>query len=107
MEDCPTCKPPEGSVNHVPGHVFVGWGCGWQPCPRCGGSGKLSGAPANRKEALAQIIETGLTITAMVALAKAFQLDEREAADADRVLQRMDEHWAEEVESYLRAWGRL
>lgn len=35
---CESCKRPEGRVNHVPGHVFVGWGCGWQVCPCCGGS---------------------------------------------------------------------
>lgn len=30
---CETCARPEGAVNHVPGHIFVGWGMGWQPCP--------------------------------------------------------------------------
>jgi hypothetical protein len=39
--ECPGCKKPEGSVNHVHGHVFVGWGCGWQPCARCGGSSRI------------------------------------------------------------------
>ena len=35
---CETCRRPEGAANHVPGHVFVGWGQGWQPCPDCGGT---------------------------------------------------------------------
>jgi hypothetical protein len=38
---CPACKRPPDAVNHVPGHVFVGWGCGWQPCPRCGGTERI------------------------------------------------------------------
>lgn len=38
--ECTSCRAPEGAVNHVPGHVFVGWGRGWQPCPVCGGTGK-------------------------------------------------------------------
>jgi hypothetical protein len=38
LVECPTCKRPEGAVNHVPGHIFVGWGQGWQPCPKCAGS---------------------------------------------------------------------
>lgn len=25
-------------THHVPGHVFFGWGTGWQPCPTCGGT---------------------------------------------------------------------
>lgn len=36
---CQSCKRPEGAVNHVPGHVFVGFGVGWQLCPMCRGSG--------------------------------------------------------------------
>ena len=39
-EDCPHCRRPEDAVNHVPGHIFVGWGHGWQPCPHCGGTTK-------------------------------------------------------------------
>lgn len=39
-EDCPHCRRPEDAVNHVPGHIFVGWGHGWQPCPYCGGTTK-------------------------------------------------------------------
>lgn len=35
---CEACKHPEGAVNHVRGHVFVGMGHGWQPCPTCGGA---------------------------------------------------------------------
>lgn len=38
-EPCPSCLPIPGAVNHVPGHIFVGWGRGWQPCIACGGSG--------------------------------------------------------------------
>lgn len=38
---CLACKRPVDAVNHVPGHVFVGWGIGWQPCPSCGGSGEV------------------------------------------------------------------
>ncbi len=38
MVTCESCKRPEDAVNHVPGHVFVGWGCGWQLCPKCLGS---------------------------------------------------------------------
>lgn len=37
---CEHCVKPEGAINHVPGHVFVGWGHGWQPCVYCGGSMK-------------------------------------------------------------------
>jgi hypothetical protein len=37
--ECPSCKRPDGALNHVHGHIFVGWGHGWQPCPKCGGSG--------------------------------------------------------------------
>ncbi len=37
--DCST--PTLGAVNHVTGHVFVGWGLGWQPCPTCGGAGRV------------------------------------------------------------------
>ncbi len=43
---CETCKRPEDAVNHVPGHIFVGWGMGWQPCPTCGGSGVVGGPSA-------------------------------------------------------------
>ena len=43
-DPCPHCLRPEGAVNHVPGHIFVGWGHGWQPCPHCGGSATLDGA---------------------------------------------------------------
>jgi len=41
MSDCQVCKrPDDGRVNHVHGHIFVGWGMGWQPCSACGGSGQ-------------------------------------------------------------------
>ena len=36
---CKECKPADDAVNHVQGHVFVGWGHGWQPCHACKGSG--------------------------------------------------------------------
>lgn len=35
---CQTCECPNDSANHVPGHVFVGSGAGWQPCPNCDGT---------------------------------------------------------------------
>lgn len=35
---CLSCARPEDAANHVPGHVFVGWGQGWQLCPACEGS---------------------------------------------------------------------
>ncbi|MEO8035468.1 MAG: hypothetical protein ABI837_13615 [Acidobacteriota bacterium] len=38
-EPCPDCKRPDDAVNHVTGHVFVGWGIGWQLCTTCNGSG--------------------------------------------------------------------
>lgn len=36
---CPHCAPAPNAVNHVIGHIFVGWGHGWQPCIHCKGSG--------------------------------------------------------------------
>jgi len=39
--ECDSCKRTEGTVNHVPGHIFVGWGHGWQACTQCGGRGIL------------------------------------------------------------------
>jgi hypothetical protein len=38
LVECPACKRPADAVNHVPGHIFVGWGHGWQPCSKCAGS---------------------------------------------------------------------
>jgi len=38
--ECPDCKQSNGAVNHVVGHIFVGWGHGWQPCIHCNGTGK-------------------------------------------------------------------
>lgn len=32
---CPVCARPPDAKNHVTGHMFVGWGHGWQPCSRC------------------------------------------------------------------------
>lgn len=39
-EPCPHCKRPDNPAitNWVTGHVFVGWGIGWQRCRFCGGS---------------------------------------------------------------------
>jgi len=34
--ECEACRRPEGAVNHVPGHIFIGMGHGWQPCPHHG-----------------------------------------------------------------------
>lgn len=39
--ECPHCKPAPDAVNHVPGHIFVGFGIGWRPCIHCGGSCKV------------------------------------------------------------------
>ncbi len=38
-ELCESCRPHAADRNHPPGMIFVGWGQGWQPCQRCGGSG--------------------------------------------------------------------
>jgi len=38
-ELCEGCRPRATDRNHPPGMIFVGWGHGWQPCKRCGGSG--------------------------------------------------------------------
>lgn len=38
-ELCAACRPRATDRNHPPGMIFVGWGHGWQPCQRCGGSG--------------------------------------------------------------------
>jgi uncharacterized protein (TIGR02996 family) len=35
---CESCARPEGRVNHVPGHIFVGFGIGWKVCGYCEGS---------------------------------------------------------------------
>lgn len=37
-ELCQDCRPRATDRNHPSGMIFVGWGCGWQPCQRCGGS---------------------------------------------------------------------
>lgn len=42
---CPHCAPAPDQVNHVVGHIFVGWGHGWQPCVHCGGSGEVQPPP--------------------------------------------------------------
>lgn len=39
--ECDACKRPEGAANHVPGHIFVGWGTGWQVCGKCLGSQRV------------------------------------------------------------------
>lgn len=40
--ECKTCKRPDGTVNHVTGCIFVGWGMGWQTCPDCEGTCKVA-----------------------------------------------------------------
>ncbi|MES2342295.1 MAG: hypothetical protein V4597_11500 [Pseudomonadota bacterium] len=39
MERCLGCIKLPDEKNHPPGMIFVGWGHGWQPCTKCGGSG--------------------------------------------------------------------
>lgn len=39
LDECPHCKRKPWATNHVPGHIFVGWGMGWQPCNHCGATG--------------------------------------------------------------------
>jgi hypothetical protein len=36
---CPSCTLRYLGKNQPTGCIFVGWGHGWQPCQRCGGSG--------------------------------------------------------------------
>ena len=48
--ECETCKRPPDAKNWVPGHIFVGWGHGWQPCPKCNGSGRVPDGSAARAE---------------------------------------------------------
>jgi hypothetical protein len=37
---CPDCTLQYlDAANHPTGCIFVGWGCGWQACSSCGGSG--------------------------------------------------------------------
>lgn len=38
MSICQTCAPTPDEVNHPPGMIFVGYGHGWQTCPRCNGT---------------------------------------------------------------------
>lgn len=40
VEPCPYCERPDNPAitNWVTGHIFVGWGHGWQPCQHCGGT---------------------------------------------------------------------
>jgi|SRR5579859_980560 len=45
--ECPYCRKQEHETNHPPGMVFVGWGIGWQTCPKCGGSARV---PASEKK---------------------------------------------------------
>lgn len=44
LGSCTSCKHRPDHVNHVKGHVFVGWGMGWQICPTCNGSTRAPGA---------------------------------------------------------------
>lgn len=39
--ECEKCKKGPDEVNHPIGMIFVGWGHGWQPCPHCGGAGRV------------------------------------------------------------------
>ena len=36
---CSGCEKQPDEVNHPVGMIFVGWGRGWETCPRCGGTG--------------------------------------------------------------------
>ncbi len=36
---CPGCVKQGDATGCRPGLVFVGWGRGWEPCPRCNGTG--------------------------------------------------------------------
>lgn len=49
---CPSCKRPPDAVNHVTGHMFVGWGHGWHPCSRCDGSALVVSTAAADRAAL-------------------------------------------------------
>jgi len=44
--ECPACRRQEGETNHPRGMIFVGWGRGWEPCSRCGGSAQIEACPA-------------------------------------------------------------
>jgi len=62
LVECPSCKrpeEPEAAVNHVAGHVFVGWGHGWQPCSKCGGSSRVLMSCATE----VKVAEEVLTVT--------------------------------------------
>ena len=45
--ECPHCKPTEGAVNWVPGHIHVGFGVGWRVCVHCDGTQRLPAAPSS------------------------------------------------------------
>lgn len=45
MSVCQNCIPPPHFINAVPGHIFVGWGHGWQPCPHCKGTQEIPDPP--------------------------------------------------------------
>lgn len=61
--ECERCKRPEGAVNHVRGHIFVGWGHGWQPCSACGGSG--SGRVGDGRKERAEFIRVQVEFAAL------------------------------------------
>lgn len=70
----------------------------------------MRGKPTNRAEAVAEIIETGVTITAMLAVAEAFPLP-GEKAMTDEWLERLaevDPDWHKSIirerDKYLEAW---
>jgi len=80
-EPCESCRRPPGVKNHVPGHVFVGWGQGWQPCPVCKGS-MVKPAPVSVSGLLTQI-DRAADAEDMFTLTFAAQRREIESRDAE------------------------
>lgn len=39
---CSTCAKQPHEVNHPPGMIFVGWGRGWERCPDCKGTARIT-----------------------------------------------------------------
>ena len=65
--------------------------------------------PTNRQEAVAEIARTGFTISAMLAVGKAFPLDAAEAAEVDAFILKTGAVWPQlnvEIARYLKSWGR-
>lgn len=65
LVECPNCKRPEDAVNHVRGHVFVGWGQGWQPCSKCGGTARAL-MPAEATSVIAEEAQDTLDAATLV-----------------------------------------